>query len=132
MSESKPVLLVVDDVEVNLMVLVTLLRRHFDVEVISATDGQAALDIICHHRISAVFMDCDMPVMDGLEATKRIRQLNDPNKSHLPIVAITANVASEHQRACLDAGMDGFITKPLDIKAIKNVCARFNCHEKIA
>ncbi|MCL4165008.1 UNVERIFIED_CONTAM: hypothetical protein GTU68_015512 [Idotea baltica] len=58
-------------------------------------------------------MDCQMPLMDGFEATREIRKLADPSIAGVPIVALTANAMAEDARRCLDAGMDGYMSKPL-------------------
>jgi CheY-like chemotaxis protein len=58
-------------------------------------------------------MDVEMPVMDGLEATRRIRDLDDPKLANIPIVAMTANAFAEDKASALEAGMDGYIAKPI-------------------
>jgi CheY-like chemotaxis protein len=63
-------------------------------------------------------MDIQMPEMNGLEATRAIRKLEDPWASSIPIVAMTADAFSENVTECLDAGMDGHIAKPVDIKIV--------------
>ena len=65
-----------------------------------------------------IFMDIQMPEMNGLEATRAIRKLEDPWASSIPIVAMTADAFSENVTECLDAGMDGHIAKPVDIKIV--------------
>lgn len=125
LEDGKTVVLAVDDNDVNLLILVNLLKKHFPFEVLSAKNGKEAVEMVSNTPISAVFMDCDMPVMDGLEATKQIRQLNDSQKRNMPIIAITANVSAVHQKACLDAGMTSVLTKPVDVQKIKFQCASF-------
>ncbi len=61
----------------------------------------------------AVFMDCQMPVMDGFEAAQRIRARSTTSGQHLPIIAVTANVLPDDRARCLDSGMDDFIPKPV-------------------
>jgi signal transduction histidine kinase/ActR/RegA family two-component response regulator len=99
--------LIVDDNAVNRMVLARLLEKDGH-QVIALNDGRAAVDYLSNHEMDIVLMDIQMPVMDGLSATKAIRQ----NNLQLPIIAITANYADEDQRAALASGMNGFLAKP--------------------
>jgi len=102
--------LAVDDNEVNLQIARELLRNQgFDVDV--ALDGQQALDLVRVQAYDLVLMDMQMPVMDGLSATRAIRQL--PEGLRLPIVAMTANAMEKDRQDCLEAGMNDFITKPM-------------------
>ena len=65
-----------------------------------------------------IFMDIQMPVMNGLDATRAIRQLPDPYASHIPIIAMTADAFSENVSECMKAGMNGHIAKPIDMKLV--------------
>ena len=67
-----------------------------------------------------IIMDVMMPVMDGLEATKAIRELEREDAKKIPIIAMTANAFEEDRKACLDAGMDEHIGKPIDIPLLKS------------
>ena len=79
-----------------------------------ADRGEHALDLLDHEEIDLVLMDCHMPGMDGYAATRslRARELADPSRPRLRIVALTASAMSEDQQRCIDAGMDGFMSKP--------------------
>ena len=108
--------LVVEDNLVNQKVLVRILQKlgyapHL------AVDGQQAVDAFSDHTIDLVFMDLQMPVMDGLTATRLIRAME-----HLPrrpiIIAVTAAVTEEDRQTCFAAGMDGFIAKPATMEQI--------------
>ena len=66
-------------------------------------------------------MDIQMPVMDGYEATRRIRLLDNPEQFSSPIIAMTANAFEEDRKAALNSGMNGFISKPLDLKELIHV-----------
>ncbi|MFN3712189.1 MAG: response regulator [Alcanivoracaceae bacterium] len=103
-------ILVVDDNPVNQMVTSELLERAGAV-VHVAGDGAQALDILSDKHFDCVLMDIQMPVLDGFETTRRIRA--NSTLSGNTIIAMTANAASEDRRRCLEAGMDGFITKPI-------------------
>ncbi len=76
-----------------------------------ANNGQEAIDLVKVNDFVLVLMDCQMPVVDGYEATIALRQLEKKGK-YLPIIALTANAMSEVQQKCLDAGMDDVLSKP--------------------
>ena len=108
------VILLVEDNEVNQQVACELLQAAgFVVEV--ADNGQIALERVQARRFDLVLMDMQMPVMDGLEATRAIRALGSLGQGQrLPIVAMTANAMQADRQRCIDAGMDGFVSKPID------------------
>ena len=87
-----------------------------------AEDGQQALQKLKEQRqdISLILMDCRMPVMDGLQATQAIRAQNDD----IPIVALTANNAQADRDACIDIGMNDFLSKPINKKELEAVLER--------
>ena len=114
--------LVVDDNEVNLLIAGEMLS-HAGVEVLTAEDGAQALQRLQAEPFDLVFMDMQMPVMDGLEATRRIRALTD--KPRVPIVAMTANALPADRERCLQAGMDDVITKPIDPDRLVSVLRRW-------
>lgn len=107
-------LLVAEDNPTNRVILKTMLTR-MGVTVRLVEDGQAAFDAYSSSEsFDAILMDVSMPRMDGLEATRRIRQWEEKGgHPRCPIIAITANAYSEDRQACLDAGMDDFIAKPV-------------------
>jgi signal transduction histidine kinase/CheY-like chemotaxis protein len=108
--------LVVDDNEINLKVAVTLLGR-LGHELVMARDGEQALTAIAQHQPDVVFMDCHMPVLDGLDATRRLRASGDER----PVVALTASVYAEDKQRCLAAGMTHFVSKPVTIASLRKV-----------
>jgi PAS domain S-box-containing protein len=77
-------------------------------------DGREAVDRLQQNDFDIVLMDVQMPVMDGLSATRAIRQLTDPDKARIPIVAMTAHALQGDAERCLDAGMDAYVSKPID------------------
>ena len=112
--------LIVEDNPVN-QVVVQELMLAADYSVKIAENGAEALEIIAQGEVEFVLMDCQMPVMDGFEATIRIRELEKENgKPRLPIVAVTANAIVGDRERCLEAGMDDYITKPIDTERLQN------------
>lgn len=101
--------LVADDNRTNRLLIQKYLSE-FDVEIVEAENGQVALDKCLGFRPHVILMDMSMPEMDGLSAAKAIRELPIPRPS---IIAITANAFSSDRKACLDAGMDDFLAKPV-------------------
>ena len=114
-------LLLAEDIEINREILMALLDGT-EIMIDCAEDGQEALNMIeaAPDKYDIVFMDMQMPRMDGLEATRRIRALPSQSRQceRLPIVAMTANVFKNDIEACLEAGMDDHIGKPLDIDRV--------------
>lgn len=101
--------LVAEDNRVNQKVAAALLRS-FGLQVDVANNGIEALEKCSNNDYAVILMDCRMPEMDGYEATRRIRRLNRPR---VPIIALTAGAAHADRQLALDAGMDGFISKPV-------------------
>ena len=116
--------LVVEDNVVNQTVVMGLLRKlGHTAEVVD--DGAQALEAVKRSSFALVLMDCEMPVLDGYEATRRIRALGAPY-DRLPIVALTANAFEEDRKRCLDAGMNDFVTKPISTTRLRTALERWN------
>jgi signal transduction histidine kinase/DNA-binding response OmpR family regulator len=110
--------LVVDDHVVNQAVASAILRK-WGHAVSSATDGQEAVEKTGRDSFDVVLMDLQMPVMDGLEATRQIRAREESTGARrLPILAMTARVMLEDREQCAAAGMDGFLSKPIDAQQV--------------
>ncbi len=114
-------ILVVEDNAVNRKVAVGILRNlGYDADV--AADGIEAVEALQHARYDAVLMDCQMPRMDGYDATRAIRSLENGER-HTPIIAMTASAMASDRAACLDAGMDDFLSKPIARDALASTLA---------
>ncbi|HEY8911448.1 MAG TPA: response regulator [Desulfosporosinus sp.] len=113
-SGLKPKILLVEDNEVNRKIIVAMLQSH-DMTCDLAMDGNEAYQAVLNKHYDLVFMDCQMPVMDGFEATKEIRNAEGSNK-HTKIIAMTANAMAGDREKCLKFGMDDYISKPIDFE----------------
>jgi CheY-like chemotaxis protein len=108
----KPLLiLIVDDNPVNLLVAKKMLTS-FGAQTTVAENGQTAIDLVMKNNFDLILMDIQMPVMDGYATTKMLRELNFKK----PILALSANVFSEHIKRSLDSGMNGHLQKPFNSK----------------
>ncbi|WP_282606997.1 PAS-domain containing protein [Pelagibius sp. Alg239-R121] len=114
-------LLVVEDNKINQLLAMTLLRKAGH-EVDIAVNGKEGVEAVVAESYDVILMDMQMPEMDGLEATREIRKLAD-DRAKTPIIAMTANALASDQKLCIDAGMDDYLPKPIDPKAL---------HEKLA
>ena len=121
-EDVSPLILVVEDSPTNQKIACKMLSK-LGYRSIVAEDGQQALDTLAGQRedISLVLMDCRMPVMDGLQATQVIRSQGDD----IPIVALTANNTEEDRDACMQVGMDEFLSKPISKKDLESVLKNF-------
>jgi PAS domain S-box-containing protein len=115
-------ILVVEDHPINQEVVQNLLEAE-GVHVSVAGNGHEALAALADSDCDAVLMDVQMPGMDGLEATRRIRETR-PDLAGMPVIAMTAHALPEERDKCLDAGMADVVTKPLDLKKLFDVLAR--------
>lgn len=124
-------ILVAEDNEINQAVIKGLLRK-LGYEAIIVENGKLAIDKIVADRFPLVFMDCQMPEMDGFEATKKIRELERTSdlKVFPKIIAMTANASSEDRTECLKMGMDDYISKPIRIDELRRLIDKWisiNC-----
>jgi CheY-like chemotaxis protein len=120
-SRSRPVLLVEDN-KVNQKVASRLLEK-LGLEVETAWNGQEALDKFEPGKYAAVLMDCQMPVMDGFEATRQIRQREGASRT--PVIAVTARALPEDRELCRQADMDGYVSKPIDFAVLTDTLSGF-------
>ncbi len=105
-------ILLVDDNEYNRMVALETVRAKADVAIAEATNGQEAIDLLRKNDYDVVLMDIQMPVMNGLDATRYIRSKMPAPKNKIPIIALTASLLRGDMNMCLAAGMDGYLPKP--------------------
>jgi PAS domain S-box-containing protein len=114
--------LVAEDNAVNQEVAAGMLEA-MGCRAVSASNGQLALDLLAREHFDLILMDCEMPIMDGIEATRRIRKIEaaadtgagrQTARARIPIIALTAHALSDVRDKCFDAGMDGFLIKPFD------------------
>lgn len=119
-------ILLVEDNEINLEIETELLKG-LGIVIESATNGQAAVDRIALSapgEFALILMDIQMPVMDGWQASKAIRKLDNPELAGIPIIALSANAFESDKRTSLECGMDAHLTKPIDIPALLEVMAK--------
>ena len=121
--------LLVEDNLVNQKVASRLLER-LGVRVTLASDGAQGVEAFKERRYDLVLMDLQMPSMDGIEATRRIREI-EPTGARTPIIALTANVMTGQRERCVAAGMDGFLSKPVQIARLHDIVARYCPAENI-
>ncbi|OFW80714.1 MAG: hypothetical protein A2887_05840 [Alphaproteobacteria bacterium RIFCSPLOWO2_01_FULL_40_26] len=118
--------LLCEDNEVNMKVALTILRR-FGFIIETAEDGQEAVNKFIHNRFDFILMDCMMPIMDGFEATKKIRELEkkNENKKSILIFALTANAGNDDRDKCLNAGMNDFMSKPIKRESVEELLGKW-------
>ncbi|MDQ1442867.1 MAG: hypothetical protein QOG97_3095 [Acidimicrobiaceae bacterium] len=122
LAPARPRVLLADDAPVNRLVASLYLEK-LGYQVDMATSGEEALQAVQQTRYDAVLMDCLMPDMDGYEATRRIRRLEGPART-TPIIAMTSSAMVGDREDCLQAGMDDYLSKPLDAKLLAAALAR--------
>jgi CheY-like chemotaxis protein len=115
--------LVAEDNEINRRVLAGMLRR-IGCQPTFAVDGKEAVQLAQQAEFELILMDCQMPELDGYGATRAIRALGGRH-AHVPILALTANAMPEDREACLKAGMDEFLTKPVKLDVLRAATQRW-------
>lgn len=124
LSEQYPhQVLLVEDNMINQIIAQTMLETLGYIVTI-ANNGQEAVDLFKYHQHSIIFMDMQMPVMDGITATLEILKLD----ASVPIIAMTANALNEDKKKCFDAGMKSFITKPIQLNDIAKAIIQVSTH----
>jgi len=120
--DNKLAILLVEDNDLNQRLMkISLTRYHYNVTV--AVNGLEGVQMFKNQKFDLILMDIMMPVMDGFEATKEIRNLEkkDASLGHTPIIAFTANTINNDREKCVNGGMDDIIEKPFDINKFREI-----------
>lgn len=121
--------LIADDNAVNRDVVTGMLEI-LQCETAIARDGYEAIECCQKNAFDLVFMDCQMPGLDGYSATRAIRKLESKRGGHVPIVALTANAMYEAEEKCIEAGMDDYLSKPFSLNSLKEKVVKWARVEK--
>ncbi|MCC7526885.1 MAG: response regulator [Candidatus Melainabacteria bacterium] len=123
-EKRQELLLVAEDHPINQEVALMLLRDlGFEAQI--AQNGQLALELMQRIPYALVFMDCQMPVLDGFDAARAIRKIETRTGKHIPIIAMTAHAIEGSREQCLAAGMDDYLSKPVDPVRLKNILEKW-------
>ena len=123
-----PVILVAEDIPMNMMLIRSYIGHILPgAVVLEATNGKQVLEFLKNQRVDLVLLDVQMPVMDGLEATRKIREWEQTKAdgSHIPVIALTAGVLKEEQQRALESGMDEFMSKPIERKKLEAYMSKY-------
>jgi CheY-like chemotaxis protein/HPt (histidine-containing phosphotransfer) domain-containing protein len=123
-SSRRGAVLLAEDNSVNQMVAKAMLAK-LGVQVEIANNGEEAIAMLAAKNYDLVLMDCQMPVMDGYQATAAIRQIEADSPRHLAIIALTANAMEGDRNKCLEAGMDDYLAKPYTLAQLESMLARW-------
>lgn len=119
---AKEKILVVEDNQFNLELIVNILQVR-GYEICTATTGKEAIELAKKELPDLILMDIQLPVIDGYEATRKIKE--DPKCKRIPIVAITSYAMKEDKEKILESGCDGYIVKPIDTRELPKTVAKF-------
>lgn len=120
-------LLLVEDSFVNTKLILEMLKNlNWDIK--TAENGQIAVDLFKNNSYDLVLMDIQMPVMDGICATRLIKEYQKEKQIFVPVIALTAHAMTGDKEKCLQAGMDDYLSKPVDFNLLKNTCEKWLNH----
>ena len=111
--------LVVEDISSNYLLISAMLSKHYNL--LHAVNGEQAVAMVKEYKIDLLLMDMKMPVMDGLEATRKIKAVNPT----LPVIAVTAYAYDHDREKALQAGCNDYMTKPMDVTELKQKLSEF-------
>lgn len=118
--------LIVEDIEINIELIKTFLNKmNHNLEIFVAKNGLEAVEVYKENDIDLIFMDIQMPKLNGLKATEIIRAMNKDKLNKVIIIALTAGTLSTEKQACFDSGMDDFLTKPIDIHKLRDMYNKY-------
>jgi len=125
-SGKSPVILIAEDVPLNMLLVTTIIRQMIpNVTIIEANSGKEAFDMACAINPDLILMDVQMPEVSGIDGTMLIRNNETGTTGHVPIIALTAGVIKGEKEKCLNAGMDDFLTKPIDKIALQKMLDKY-------
>jgi CheY-like chemotaxis protein len=128
--DQPPRLLLAEDNTVNQKLALRILSKMgYDVDVVKT--GREALEALAQRSYRLVLMDCQMPEMDGFEATAHIRTQDRRLGTHTTIVALTAHAITGDRERCLAAGMDDYVTKPIDREVLQSTLEKWGCNPPV-
>jgi CheY-like chemotaxis protein len=125
--------LVVEDNVINQEVATGILEN-MGCSTVTASNGRSAVRLVAQEHFDLILMDCEMPIMDGFDATRRIREIErimsgrpdgEGSRPHTPIVALTAHALAEVRERCIEVGMDDFLVKPFDEHQMAEMLGRW-------
>jgi len=120
---TRRVLLVEDNAANQKLALLLLKKLGYEAQL--AVNGREALQAASFGDVTLILMDCQMPEMDGFEATQEIRQQEQGTGRHIPIIAMTANAMQDDRQKCLQVGMDDYVSKPINPQKLKEILDRW-------
>jgi len=125
-NDFSPVILVAEDVFLNMVLVTTIVKQMVpNVTILEAKNGIEAFETAIDKNPDLVLMDVQMPEMSGIEATVKIRNYENGKESHIPIIALTAGAIKGEKEKCLEAGMDDFLTKPIDQVSLRRILEKY-------
>lgn len=131
-EEYKPVILIAEDVEVNMKLIKSIIGKYIpQAEILPAKNGLEAIDYFKNNDVDIILMDIQMPEVDGFQATMEIRKLEINKKNRVPIIALTAGAMSGEKEKCLNAGMDEYLTKPIEMDALYTLLDKYLINTQI-